>query len=405
MSANIFSPGDHLSQLYSALLNARMVNPNSLECMLAHARMLVARGYEVVPILEGEKYPRFDGWNSDEPTTIERVEQQVRDNYDPFCGRDYAKGHRGFGFLTRRLPSVDIDTPDIKLTHAIATVVENQICPTPMLRCGSKGVMMSFRLADGETKASFTKLIIKKQKTDKDDEPATYVELFGDRVQFAGIGIHPRTGLPYRWINPDWHPLLNNQSDLPVATSEQMRGLVAPIIEKLRELGHPACLHDATKPVALEPKIHVVKSAATTDAPVTATSTKESNYKINVTELFENMWAGFRTKTSRTGYRNIEVCPGCGSPKQEHKWKFGLKVYEDGGAGLQCFRSGCEYNDAVGWYPGTFPGRKLKHLYELLGGDKADFIYDPYKRFQADIDDMKEWMKTIKVNKRDSNEH
>jgi hypothetical protein len=75
-----------------------------------------------------------------------------------------------------------------------------------------------------------------------------------------------------------------------------------------------------------------------------------------------------------------------------------------GGFEFHCFHSGCEYNKTTGWRPPSHPGRRVRELYRLLGGDEADLTLSKrtnliMERYREDYLETIDMIKNIKKYK------
>ncbi|RMH17999.1 MAG: hypothetical protein D6698_07630 [Gammaproteobacteria bacterium] len=92
----------------------------------------------------------------------------------------------------------------------------------------------------------------------------------------------------------------------------------------------------------------------------------------SVTELFRSLLQN--VPHADRGDRVILNCPACGDTR-----KRGGFLWTQSPDGLQgfryhCFNAGCEFERATGWEPGSKIGFRVRHLYELLGGNPVDLI-------------------------------
>lgn len=79
---------------------------------------------------------------------------------------------------------------------------------------------------------------------------------------------------------------------------------------------------------------------------------------------FQSLIHGQKNYKAR-GFTNV-CCPACG----DKRFRGGFAPTESGGFRYFCFNGGCEFNlQPTGWEPGNGLTGRVRHLYELLGGD------------------------------------
>ncbi|HEY4232208.1 MAG TPA: bifunctional DNA primase/polymerase, partial [Lacipirellulaceae bacterium] len=93
------------------------------------AEKMIDNGYDsVVPVLPGQKNPRYNGWTAGcyKPTNLRFLENHVRqfpsDSIALPCGR-----------LTI---GIDIDSDDAAMSHALQTLAFEELGETPLIRIG-----------------------------------------------------------------------------------------------------------------------------------------------------------------------------------------------------------------------------------------------------------------------------
>ena len=186
------------------------------------ALVLLAKGYEPIPIRPGEKRPAPAGWQRPAVTDFE-----VWRRSHPACG---------VGLLTRTIPAVDIDFQDAAVGNEIEALARQMLGDSPLLRFGK----YPKRLLAYRAVKSFVKL--KSHVVLAPDDPADgkghAVEILGDGQQFVAFGIHPDTQRPYDW--PNSSPLMVCAGDLPAITAEQAETFITAVNEMIETRLVPA---------------------------------------------------------------------------------------------------------------------------------------------------------------------
>jgi hypothetical protein len=295
---------------------------------------LLRHGYEPIPTIGKEIYIR--GWQRGEITEA-RIIQETNFHLD----------HSNTGLRTGRLVPVDIDLHDddeVSLIRELTSIVWG---PTPFRRRGSKGEMLCYRLADGETPIGKIKLTDKSiiDATGK-RKGKTLVEIFGQGGQFIAYGQHPTAGRDYEWLEPGQEPLLVPFRDIPAVTVGQIRQLYEHLKTVLTQMGYQ---------VESDEEVRGTYSTPGTSAD-----------SADITEKFLRL-VPHSARLSATGFRNFS-CPACGRNDR----KSGLLVLPNGGFRFRCFHLSCEYSRATGWQPGGALGERTIKLYELMGGDREE---------------------------------
>ena len=199
-------------------------------------KQLILNGYEPVPISNptldkpgAGQAPFIEGWRDGE-ITVERMATWRAEHPD----------HPGTGLRTGRLTAVDVDVVEEAHWHQVAALAFHVLGETPLLRQGSKGIMLSYRTACPLSKLTISHLL--------DGKRRTLVEVLGTGQQFVAFGIHPKTGKPYRWTetedDPDpalsvtLSPLTVPLASLPEATPAKLRDFATKAAALLAELGY-----------------------------------------------------------------------------------------------------------------------------------------------------------------------
>jgi len=295
-------------------------------------------GYE--PIATRGKKPVADGWQNGE-ITRDRIIKEILSH----------PGATNTGLRTDHFPVVDIDLWNDDHVVVIAQLVTERLGLTPLFRRGRKGLAMCYRLSG----TPIGKLII---KGDTDERTAlsrpvykTLVEILGRSNQVVAYGVHPETGRVYEWLEPGGEPLKVGFDDLPAVTPDQLRGLADAVRLECAGLGYNV------------KGLGVQGGEDTISAPIAYGRLDDAR---DVTTKFLDLIPS--AKRSRSGWYNFG-CPACGH--RDHK--SGIQVLANGGFVYHCFHASCDFNKSTGWQPpNRIVGDRVKHLYELLGGDAAD---------------------------------
>jgi len=133
------------------------------------------------------------------------------------------------GVLCREVHAFDVDVLDPELVDRIVALIEKTLGPTPLVRIGrAPKILLVYRPDQPFRKVQTPELFFP-------DGSKAKVELLADGQQFVGGGIHPDTGLPYRWTvqTPADVPI----AELPVVTQAQARTIIAAAEHLLRDAG------------------------------------------------------------------------------------------------------------------------------------------------------------------------
>lgn len=173
-----------------------------------HGAALLDNGYAVVPIQPGKKAPGFDGWQKSSPSKTQLKEW-------------IEHGHRnsGVGILTRDTPAIDIDVSDDEVAAKVEAWVWDNIGAAPVRVGRAPRRVLVFR-----TTKPFKKMRSAKWRDQFGD--THQIEILGDGQQFVAYHIHPDTGKPYHWPNPDLNPLQVSAQRLVELTVEQCQELI-----------------------------------------------------------------------------------------------------------------------------------------------------------------------------------
>jgi hypothetical protein len=134
------------------------------------------------------------------------------------------------GILCGEVVGADVDVLDEGLCDAIVKIIEERLSPTPLVRVGRPPkTLLVYCAAKTFTKVETPMFVLK-------DGTNARVEFLATGQMFVADGIHPDTGLPYRWVgegSPDTVP----RSELPAVTEPVVREVVRAAERMLREAG------------------------------------------------------------------------------------------------------------------------------------------------------------------------
>lgn len=175
---------------------------------------LINNGYNIVPIMRGEKRPFLDGWQN-----IKADASELR------AWLDDDKGKCGVGIITANTPAVDIDCLDDDLAAEMLAWIADEYGVSEPLRYGKRPkALLLFRVD-----TPFRKL--KSSVWEDPDFGNTHaVEILGEGQQFVAFGVHKDTKKPYEWIGKS--PLEIPVDELPLLTHE----MALAIIDKFDEM-------------------------------------------------------------------------------------------------------------------------------------------------------------------------
>ncbi len=168
---------------------------------LAAVEHLAAGGFVLVPIPQGTKGPRVEGWNSDREQWI----------LTPSAAREYLQQHpgAGVGLLHSESQTCALDVDSEHAARALAPVgvdLAALLESNPYRVRGKRGEKPLFRVPDG---LSLTRKALAwpdpsgKKGPGGRPQPLTLFELRGGPLQdVLPPSIHPETGQPYAWAGP-----------------------------------------------------------------------------------------------------------------------------------------------------------------------------------------------------------
>lgn len=181
---------------------------------------IAENGYEVIPIIPGEKRPAGEKWQKFDGSP-EGVQDYLADG----------KGGHGVGIKSRYAPGVDIDILDEAVNLEVQEIVREIAGDTPLKRVGlPPKVLWVYRAEKDDT---FPK-VDTGEWLDPQGRKAK-LEILADGQQFVAAHIHPDTGKPYQWL--DGKSVLSvKRKDLPTLTHEQAKEIKERVLQVF--LGH-----------------------------------------------------------------------------------------------------------------------------------------------------------------------
>lgn len=180
---------------------------------------IAGNGYEVIPIIPGEKRPAGKNWQK-LAGTVEGVHDYLADG----------KGDHGIGIKSRKSPAVDIDILDETVNLEVQEIILDVVGDTPLKRIGkAPKVLWVYRQeTDGMFPKVDTGMWLDSQGRD------SKVEILADGQQFVAAHIHPDTGRPYKWLGQS--PLNLPRADVPLLTHDQAKEIKERVLQLF--LGH-----------------------------------------------------------------------------------------------------------------------------------------------------------------------
>jgi hypothetical protein len=205
-------------------MNAPFNHSTSEEATALRLR-LHSNGYPPVPV--SGKRPIMDDWQkvclTAGPKEIEAWASNMID-------------HLSTGILSGEIVGVDIDVLDDALSAKLEARAEEMFGHSTLRRIGrAPKVLLVYRVATPIKKLQSSALIFGNDPETKDPKNHAKIEILAEGQQFVAYGIHPDTGLPYRWTEKE--PLEIPASDAPLVTLELLQQFVAEAEQTLRAAG------------------------------------------------------------------------------------------------------------------------------------------------------------------------
>ena len=173
-----------------------------------HGEKLIDNGYQIVPIIPGEKQPIEKGWQKF------KADKKMLKSW-------LSNGYRragGVGIITRNTPAIDIDVRDQEVADQVEAFVREMIGDGPLRVGRAPKRLMVFR-----TDTPFSKMTSKKYRDFEGD--LHQIEILCDGQQFVAYHIHPDTKAPYYWPdNPG--PVGTEYDDLPTLSKHEAEKVI-----------------------------------------------------------------------------------------------------------------------------------------------------------------------------------
>lgn len=179
---------------------------------------VLAHGYPIVPIKQGEKRPPWNGWESLEATPA-LIRKWVNNG----------QAESGIGILAATVPGADIDVLDVGVSAHMQRWILQHIGPAPVRFGQWPKRLLMFR-----TDAPFRK-VQSRFYLDGNGRRAK-VEILGDGQQFVSHAVHPDTRRPYKWVD-DAGPHTMDRDELSELTEDDARRIVAEFERHVTEIG------------------------------------------------------------------------------------------------------------------------------------------------------------------------
>ena len=174
-----------------------------------YAEVLAENQFTVIPV-DGKK-PALKKWQNPTPTDRVWLAKMVK-------ARRYA--NLNVGIVCGRVVAIDIDADDPDKVELLERLAVERLGPTPFQRVGrAPRTLLLYRPAEGDSIGS-TKF--------------GCVEILSFGKQFVAFGIHPNTGKPYTWINPQHTPATSGINELPIVTAACVRAFTEAVCTALR---------------------------------------------------------------------------------------------------------------------------------------------------------------------------
>jgi hypothetical protein len=204
---------------------AAAATPADMDKLTHLRRGLIAHGYR--PVACSGKAAVVDNWQNSRWSA----------NQMDGIARNYP-GATNTGLLCGELVGLDIDTPDEETARAIrAMVLELPDGDRSPYRIGkAPKCLYIFRAAEPRDKITTGAYLINDAKCQ--------IEVFGNRTQFVGFGLHPDTRQPYEWHNGS--PAETPLADLPEINWPDIETLLARAEEYFSARG--TLMKPASKP-------------------------------------------------------------------------------------------------------------------------------------------------------------
>lgn len=178
---------------------------------------LIDRGYKVIPIKKGKKFPCIDEW------------QKANATHEDLARWSQEFPESGIGVLCKTTIAVDVDCRNVSLVKLCAKWLEENV-GIAAARIGNQPKMLFAYRGNPRKK-------IKSAEFECQEGNKHAVEVLGDGQQFVAFGVHPDTQKPYRWLKSYASLDSVNHDELPELTEDMARRFVEFFERKAREAG------------------------------------------------------------------------------------------------------------------------------------------------------------------------
>lgn len=169
---------------------------------------LLDRGYQIIPISPGAKYPKgLSGWENIEATPADLKRWLLN---------GYASG--GVGVLTKHTPAIDLDIRDKDVVSQLITWCKDRFGDTVERVGNAPKTLLVYR-----TDEPFPKMASPLYEDMFGQEHR--IEILGDGQQFVAYATHPDTKEPYAWVS-ETDLASVDADDLPTLSIEDARDLI-----------------------------------------------------------------------------------------------------------------------------------------------------------------------------------
>lgn len=169
---------------------------------------LLDRGYQIIPISPGAKYPKgLSGWENIEATPADLKR---------WLSNGYASG--GVGVLTKHTPAIDLDIRDKDVVSQLITWCKDRFGDTVERVGNAPKTLLVYR-----TDEPFPKMASPLYEDMFGQEHR--IEILGDGQQFVAYATHPDTKKPYAWVS-ETDLASVDADDLPTLSIEDARELI-----------------------------------------------------------------------------------------------------------------------------------------------------------------------------------
>jgi hypothetical protein len=221
----------------------------------AQRLQLIDAGWRPVPASPADKSCQIVGWPSIEPT-----EHFVE---------NWARTHPAHTLTSivcgQHIVALDLDVLDAERADQVQAAAFRHLGVTGFIRVGvaPKRLLVYrqpytaprvYRQNGHATPASI------RSETYRFADSGALIEILSTGRLFVGFGIHPDTGLPYRWIG-DATPLEDTPTDAPLITQEQVEAFIAAVHAEIA----PLVIGATGNPSAVDAKREVNADGLVTD--------------------------------------------------------------------------------------------------------------------------------------------